>query len=299
MGGDRLVERQEPDGRLTLLTVLPVERVKHFLDRFGRAEELIEVWGHSFRERQEPGRRLPLLTVLPVERVEDLLRVLGRAEDQVQQGSDLLLEPELRQRLPASIPGAGRIDRGRRIDHGERRGSLAVLQGREKLFRLPADTCIDWLSLRRSVVGDERLLRRLLGPRPLAQAPLAAREMIAGSTFHQGVRGRHFLQFRQQFREFVTRLLDQPQLAQRRRTVHACPEPRRDLCGLVGHQLQRRLVEHDRVGMSTPAEGGDSLCSQSLLGRPEQLIDVWGDRFFRPEGIDGRLALLLVPAIQG
>ena len=123
--------------------------------------------------------------------------------------------------------------------------------------------------------------------------------MIAGSTFHQGVRGRHFLEFRQQPREFVTRLFDQPQLAQRRRTIHAGPELRRDLCGLVGHQLQRRLVEHDRVGMSTPAEGGDSLCSQSLPGRPEQLVEMRGDRFFRPEEIDGRLALLLVLAIQG
>ena len=93
MRGDRLVERQEPDGRLTLLTVLPVERVEHFLDRFGRAEELIEVWGHRFRERQEPDGGLPLLTVLPVERVEDLLRGFGRAEDRSSKGAASCLSP--------------------------------------------------------------------------------------------------------------------------------------------------------------------------------------------------------------
>ena len=73
MRGDRLVKRQEPDGRFALLAVLPVERVEHFLDRPGRAEELIEVGSYWFRERQEPDRGLTLLTVLPVERVEDLL----------------------------------------------------------------------------------------------------------------------------------------------------------------------------------------------------------------------------------
>ena len=43
MRGDRLVERQEPDGGLTLLAVLSVKPVEHFLDRSGRAEELLHL----------------------------------------------------------------------------------------------------------------------------------------------------------------------------------------------------------------------------------------------------------------
>ena len=154
-----------------------------------------------------------MLTVLPVERVKDLFRGFGRAEDSVQQGGGLLLEPELRQRLAGSIPDAGRLDCGRRIDRGERRGGLPILQGREKLFRLPTYAGIDRLCPRRTVVGAEGFLRRLLGRRPLAQAPLAEREMIAGSAVRQRVRGRQFLEFRQQPRELVATLFDQPQLA--------------------------------------------------------------------------------------
>ena len=105
MRGDRLVERQEPDGGLTLLTVLPVERVEHFLDRFGRAEELIEVRAPSVR--RAAGTRsagFPCSRYCRSSASKTSLRGPGRAEDLVQQGSGLLVEPELRQRLAGSIP---------------------------------------------------------------------------------------------------------------------------------------------------------------------------------------------------
>ena len=122
--------------------------------------------GDRFLERQEPDRGLPLLAVVAVERVEDFLRGLGRAEDLVQQGSRLLLEGELGQRLAGAIAGAGGLERGRCVDRGERRRGLAVLQGREQFLGLLADAGIDRVGFRRTIVGGERLLRRLLGRRP-------------------------------------------------------------------------------------------------------------------------------------
>src|SRR5262245_55914606 len=52
--GDRLAERQEPDRRLTLLAVLPVEGIEHVLDGPGPPEELIEVGCDRLLQGQEP-----------------------------------------------------------------------------------------------------------------------------------------------------------------------------------------------------------------------------------------------------
>ena len=176
-----------------------------YLDRLPRSSSRCGAIGSLSGRNQTAG--FPCSRYCAVERVEDLLGGPGWAEDLVQQGSRLLAQGELGQRLAGSIAGTGGFERGGCIDRGASGGgALPAFTAASSSSDCRRSAGSTGFRFRRGIVGGERRFRRPLGRGPIAQAPLAEREVIAGSSLRRGVRGRGLVELGQQSCKLVTSL---------------------------------------------------------------------------------------------